>query len=197
MDTPQDIALIQRAARGDRAAFRDLYRAHLRAVTAQVGRMLGPGNDVEGVVQEVFIQTYQSLHRFRFESRFSTWLRRITRNVTIDHLRRHPPAIDLRGLRALADHIHGAPDADPLRRLTARDRLRHLYAALADLPLHQREAFIAFELEGMSLAELAALTDTSIHTAASRVRRARERLRAVLKHVDAEHLRAEARRATP
>ena len=69
-------------------------------------------------------------------------------------------------------------------KLEARDKLRTLYAALNELPDEYREAFILFEIEGNSLQEIAQMTDTSLNTIASRVRRSRERLRALLESVE-------------
>lgn len=172
-----DEALARRAAQ-DRGAFRALYERHQRRVAAQVGRLLGPEADVEGVTQEVFVQLFRALGSFRGESRFTTWLYRLTRNVAIDHLRRQPPAVALADLRGLT--------ADQLawERLTARERLKHLYAALNSLPLAQREAFVLYELEGQTLQEISDLTGESINTVASRVRRAREHLRGLLEQLD-------------
>lgn len=171
-------ANIAAAARGDRAAFRALYDAHVGRVAAQVGRMLGPSGDVEGVVQEVFIEVFRSLPRFRGESRFSTWLYSLTRHVLYAHLRQRTPRIDLVALRQMA-----TPDG-PWARLDAREKLKILYTAIEDLSPEHREAFVLYEIEGKALAEIATLTEVPLNTAAARVRRARERLRFVLEQAD-------------
>lgn len=177
-DPQSDEELAQLCAQGDRGAFRVLYERHLGRVTHQVGRLMGPGGDIESVVQDVFIQVYRSLQSFRGESRFTTWLYRVTRNVTVDRLRRQPPTVALPELRGLV-----APQQE-WSRLTARERLKHLYAALNNLSASHREAFILYELEGKSLAEIAELTGDSLNTVASRVRRSRENLRALLEQLD-------------
>lgn len=171
-------AIIAKAARGDRAAFRALYDAHVGRVASQVGRMLGPTGDVEGVVQEVFIEVFRSLSGYRGESRFSTWLYGVTRNVIYAHLRHRTPQIDLVALRAMA-----APEG-PWGRLDARDKLKILYTALGSLSPEHQEAFVLYEIEGLALSEIATMTEVPLNTAAARVRRARERLRAVLEKAD-------------
>jgi RNA polymerase sigma-70 factor (ECF subfamily) len=175
-ETDEDLA--RRCAQGDKHAFRVLYERHLGRVTHQVGRLMGPSADVEAVVQDVFVQVYRSLKGFRGESRFTTWLYRVTRNVTVDRLRRQPPTVALPELRGLM-----APQQE-WGRLTAREQLKHLYAALNNLSASHREAFILYEMEGKTLAEISELTGDSLNTVASRVRRSRENLRTLLAQLD-------------
>lgn len=167
---------IRRAAGGDMEAFRQLYDDHVDYVTHHIGRLLGPRTEVEDAVQEVFVRVHGALEGYRGECKFSTWLYRVTRNVAIDHLRRRKDTKmisldDWRPLRA---------SGSSWKRLEARDQLRGLYAAMEKLKVEYREAFILYEVEGMKLREIAELTDMPIGTTASRVRRAREQLRAVL-----------------
>ncbi len=181
LDPDEQQRLIALTQRGDMAAFRRLYDAYLRRVSGQVFRILGPSSDIDDVVQEVFVQVHRSIANFRAESAFSTWLYRLTWNVTVSHLRRRgAPTVDLPALKQFA-----CPQSQ-WDRLEARDKLRSLYAALDDLPADQRDAFVCFELEGMSLQEIATQCDEPLNTVASRVRRARERLRALLEHAS-EH----------
>jgi RNA polymerase sigma-70 factor (ECF subfamily) len=171
--------LARRIKDGDMAAFRSLYDLYLKRVCAQIARLLGPGSDVEDVAQEVFVHIYRSIHNFREESALSTWIYRLTWNVTISHLRRRAPqTVDLPSLRQFAC------EQDQWSKLHAREQLRTLYAALDELPDDYREAFILFEMDGLSLQEIAEMTSESLNTVASRVRRSRERLRALLERVD-------------
>jgi RNA polymerase sigma-70 factor (ECF subfamily) len=174
LEPSEEKAIIARAQKGDMTAFRALYDAHLRRVISQVGRIMGPGPEVEDVVQNVFIQVHRSLPSFKGDSKFSTWLYRVTWNVTVSHMRRRVPMVDLPALRqfAVSDEMWS--------HLEARERLRTLHAGIADLPRDYREAFVLFEIEGKSLKEISELTGESINTIASRVRRSRERLRALL-----------------
>lgn len=178
LNPEQERELVERAGCGDMLAFRKLYDCYLRRTSAQVARILGPCPEIEDVVQEVFVQVHRSLHKFRGDSAFSTWLYRVTWNVSVSHLRRRSPTVDLPALRQFAS------TREAWGQLEAREKLRTLYAALDDLPDDYREAFVLFELEGMALNEIAEMTDTSLNTIASRVRRSRERLRALLERAD-------------
>jgi len=181
MTSPVDPATldtwIASAMKGDRQAFRKLYEAHVGAVLVQVARLVGPGSPAEDVTQEVFIEVYKALPTFKGDARFSTWLYRVTRNVAISYLRkRGSEAVDLASYRALAEAVH-QPDLDARRQVGA------LWAALKELPFEAREAFVLFEIEGMPLNEIAALTSEPLHTVASRIRRTRERLRSLLERM--------------
>ena len=82
-----DASLIARAAADDTAAFRELYERHRAVVARLVFRMLSGRGDVEDVIQEVFFQVHRSLKDFRGQSKFSTWLHRVTVNVVLMHRR--------------------------------------------------------------------------------------------------------------
>ena len=178
--TPQQEAdWIDRAQKGDMVAFRTLYDTHLRRVSLQVARLVGPHKaEIEDVIQHVFIQVHRSLPSFDGRSKFSTWLYRLTFNVATSYLRKRKPTTDLDSLREFA------ADEDQWSKLVARDKLRVLYGALDDLPEEYRDAFLLFELDGLSLKEIAEMTQVTLNTAASRVRRSRERLRELLETCD-------------
>ena len=180
-DSGSERALVERAQQGDLTAFRALYELHLRRVVNHVGRIMGPGPEVEDVVQNVFIQVHRSLPKFKGDSKFTTWLYRITWNVTVTHLRRRAPTVDLPALKQFAS------GEDQWDRLEARDKLRTLYAGVADLPPDYREAFTLFEIEGIPLKEIAEMKGESLNTIASRVRRSRERLRELLERAERHH----------
>ena len=181
MTEPNEQELIRRAAAGNMVAFRAIYDANLSNVTRQVARLVGPNkSEVEDVVQEVFIQAHRSLPKFRADSKLSTWLYRLTWNVTISHLRRRKKPLELTSL------VRFAASRSDWSKLEARDQLRTLYAALDEMSSSHREAFILFEIEGLSLQEIAELSGDSINTVASRIRRTRERLRGLLEATTAE-----------
>lgn len=170
----EEQAWIAAAAGGDVAAFRRLYDRHFDFVTRTVSRVMGPGADLEDVVQEVFVHVFRSLQSYRNESKFTTWLYRLTYNVTISHLRRMPRMVELADWRPLREPISA------WNKLEARDMCRVLYAALEQVPDDHREAFLMFEIEGMKLREIAELTGEPLPTIAARVRRTRERMQQVV-----------------
>src|SRR4029077_10914960 len=85
----QEIELIKRAASGDQAAFRTLVETYQSTVRGFSLRLTGFQSErADDLAQEVFILVYRNLSVFRFESKFSTWLYRLTYNVFIDDQRK-------------------------------------------------------------------------------------------------------------
>lgn len=165
-----EAAWIAAAANGDMVAFRRIYDRYLHKVAGQVGRLLGPQDDVEDVVQDVFVQLYKSLPKFRGDSRFSTWLYRLTFNVAVSHRRK---------VARLPENVELEPFHAPTgawSKLEARDLTRMLYSILESVNEDAREAFILCDIEGMTLREISEMFDVSINTIAARVRRTREKV---------------------
>lgn len=171
---------LEAAASGDVDAFRRLYDRHFDFVARCVGRVMGPGPELEDVVQEVFVQVFRSLDSYRHESAFTTWLYRVAYNVTVSHLRKKPHTVELSAYRPLRE------PASAWGKLEARDMCRVLYAALENVNPDHREAFLLYEVEGMKLREIAEMTDESINTIAARVRRTREKMHSVLEQATTE-----------
>jgi RNA polymerase sigma-70 factor (ECF subfamily) len=80
--------LIRRAQGGDRAAFDSLVRLYDHEVLRLALKVVRSPEEAQDLYQEAFLKVYRSLGRFRFDSRFSTWLYRVVMNVCLDHLRR-------------------------------------------------------------------------------------------------------------
>jgi RNA polymerase sigma-70 factor, ECF subfamily len=175
---------IIRAAKGDMVSFRRLYDRHVDYVTCQVARLMGPGYELEDIVQEIFVQVFRSLATFRHECAFTTWLYRLARNVAIDHLRKRSKTVSLADWRPLKC------SSQQWAKLEARDQIRVLYAAMQKFSLENREAFILHEIEGLKLREIEELTGESINTIAARVRRTREQLRGILEAATSEEARS-------
>lgn len=171
--------LVRQAAAGDPAAFRALFARHRSDVARLVYRMLNAPADLEDVVQEVFVQVFRSLKDFRGQSKFSTWLHRVTVNVVLMHRRsaRSRPVLteELPG-ELVADEGQTLPDeeVDRLERMRAFQRL---LSRLAD---KKRVVFVLHELEGMSPAEIADVVGAPVLTVRTRLFYARRELEAML-----------------
>lgn len=171
-------AYVQRAREGDARAFQELFRNHRRDVARLVGRLLGPRPEVEDVVQEVFIQVFRSLPNFRGDARFTTWLHRVTVNVTLMHLRaaRSRPRLG----NELLDEP-AAPEGDsPVDHAARNQRLRALYKILDTLSDKKRAVFILHDLDGVPAAQIAAMVDSPVLTVRTRLFYARREVYAAM-----------------
>jgi RNA polymerase sigma-70 factor (ECF subfamily) len=171
-------AYVTRAQRGDARAFEDIYRMHRRDVSRLAARLLGPRGDLEDVIQEVFIQVFRSLGTFRGDSRFSTWLHRVTVNVTLMHIRalRSRPQL---GNELL--HEPAAPEDDsPADGAARAERLRALYKILDTLSEKKRAVFILHDIEGIAAAQVAKMVESNVLTVRTRLFYARKEVYAAM-----------------
>ena len=176
-----DAALVRAAAVGDRAAFTDLYRRHLDSVYARLTRVVGPTPERDDLVQQIFLDVFRALPRFRGEAAFSTFLHRIILNVACEHLeRRHrgrgrSQPLDDRQLETLI-----APGASPEQQARQRDQLRRLFSSLEQLSPKRRAAFVLVAVEGVPLDEAAPLLGANAAAVKQRVLEARRELAGAL-----------------
>lgn len=164
--------LVDRCLDGEQAAARELFRQQHRRIQASLYRILGSNRDMDDLLQETFIQVFGSLGKFRGEARLSTWIDRIAVRVAYRHLsRRRPAALDL---EAVAEP--GGPRNEPFEQTMAREGVRRLYDALAQLPPAGRIAFTLHAVDGRSVAEVAELVGASVTATKLRIWRARRAL---------------------
>src|SRR5919202_3444616 len=83
-----EFELIQRAQRGEAAAFNQIVSAYRRRILGTISRLIGRPEDVEDVAQDVFVRLYFSLDQLRTPEVFEPWLYRLTVNAAYDYLRR-------------------------------------------------------------------------------------------------------------
>jgi RNA polymerase sigma-70 factor, ECF subfamily len=168
--------LLKQAAGGDRLAFDRLYARHHRAVFGFSWRFTKSVAAAEDITQDVFISLLDGARRFRSErSSLRNWLLGIARNQALKRVRKLSPETPLD-----SDGEASAPQPTPLAEVLSREIDAAVQAAVASLPLLQREALILFEYEGLALAEIAAVTGAGLAAVKSRLHRARERLRLLL-----------------
>ena len=168
----EDLALARRATNGDRAAQRDLFLAQRGAVHHTLYRILGSNRELEDLVQDAFFEIFRALPSFRGDSTLTRWCQTIaTRIAYLAISRKKPPAVDL----AVVEDVI-SDDVDARREAQIREAARRLYAALDRLDPKQRIAFALATIDGMSMAEVAAVTESSIVAVKTRVWRARKDL---------------------
>ena len=167
-----DRDLAGRCAAGDRAAQREVFLGQRDRVHRTLYRILGNNRDMEDLVQEAFLEVFRSIARFRGDSTLATWCATIATRVAWASIeRRKPQSTALELVPEIADD---APDARD--HLASRDAARRLYAALDKIPVAQRVPFTLATIEGLPLAEVAALTRSTLVATKTRVWRARRDL---------------------
>jgi RNA polymerase sigma-70 factor, ECF subfamily len=171
-----DLTLVERALCGDRGAFELLVRRHERRVYRVSLAVLGNAEDAEEAMQDAFIRAYRHLGQFRRESKFTTWLTRITVNEAIEKRKRRHEAVPFDDVRASAEFVPRRAEswhADP-EKLYGKQELRGMVeSAIRALPEIYREAFVLRDVEGMSAEEAAQSIGITVAALKSRLLRAR------------------------
>jgi RNA polymerase sigma-70 factor (ECF subfamily) len=174
-----DEELMLAYAGGDAGAFERLYAKHKGPLFRYVLRSVKGRGEAEELFQEIWIKVIEARARYAPRAKFTTWLYTVAHNRLVDHWRS-------RGLALVAssdDEEAGvpepaaAPSAEPHRIAEAQEALERLSAAIAALPLAQREAFLLHFEGDLTAAEIAAATGTNEEAAKSRLRYAMGKLR--------------------
>lgn len=177
--------LVQRAKKGEMAAFETLVTAYERRVFTLALRSTGSEQDAADITQEVFLRAYRSLDTFRGDSGFSTWLYRITSNLCVDHARSTAAAGIAATLGAEDENgISELPDDNrqhqPEAVLENNELRRELDAALRLLAPNYRRVLVLRDVAGLRYADIANMLDLEEGTVKSRLARARASMRKIL-----------------
>ena len=175
----EDVLLVDRCLTGEPAASRELFRRHRGRVHACLYRVLGGNRDMDDLLQEAFLQVFQSLRGWRAEASLATWVDRVAVRVAYRYLSQRQRRIVTDPLADEDATAAAAPGTGPgARRQLARDGVKRLYAALDELSPAARLAFTLHEIDGRSIAETAKLVGSSVTATKLRVWRARKRIEA-------------------
>lgn len=178
----EDDDLVGRLRRGERMAIGEAYAAHHAAVRAFARRLVGDEAAAEDIVHDVFVRLPDAVARFRGESALRGFLIGVAANRARHHIRgamRRRRAMERLAERdevEVAQRSGGDPGEVAMRRRLA-DRLS---AALDELPMDQRVAFVLCEVEQRTAVEAAGILDVPDGTVRSRLFHARKRLRELL-----------------
>lgn len=180
----EESTLIRGLKHGNTEAYRELYREYVDKIGGIAKSYLGV-DDVEDVVQEVFIKVYKSIRKFRGDSSLSTWIYRIAVNVCKDMLskkRRRKEVLTSFGVEEDEKKITQEPadDVQPsdefLKALSAEEMKRSIDA----LSKEDRLLINLREIEQMSYEQISEIIGKPVGTVKSRLHYARERLRGIL-----------------
>jgi RNA polymerase sigma factor (sigma-70 family) len=179
----------------------EVMRRERQRLRNWIRRQMPDAAEVDDIVQDVFVELVQAYRSLESIENVSAWLFRVARNRIIDFFRKKKPvsldgeiAASTRGdaegevtvLEDFLPALDGGPEAEYMRALL----LDEVEEVLNDMPVEQREVFLAHEIEGVSFKEIAARTGVGINTLIARkhyaVERLRERLRVIYEDMQTE-----------
>jgi RNA polymerase sigma-70 factor (ECF subfamily) len=173
MTKATDLELVRRACQGEEGALRQLFERHRAMVTRLAGRLLDDPSSLEDVVQDTFVRVFRSLHSFRGEAKFTTWLYRAATNIALQanrKSRRRLPAVSFDANPGLEASL----DVDTGQQAALRCAIQQGLEALCD---RHRAIITLRHLEGLSLLEIAEVLECPVGTVKSRLHHATRALR--------------------
>lgn len=185
MPSRDEGALIGEARQGSTAAFEELVRRYDRSVLRLALGIVRSEEDARDIYQETFLKACRSIRGFRGECSFRTWLFRIATNLCLDHARRsaqhrNEPLEAPAGAGAAGLLVDENPEGNPEKALEAGELRRRIGEALGRLPARERLVFGLRHEEGLRLAAIAEILETSEETARNCLYRAHQRMREAL-----------------
>lgn len=173
-----DEDLVQRVLQGDHRAYEQLLLRYQDAVAKFIWRLIPQSQDREEICQDVFVKVFFNLPKFRFESKFSTWLYRIAWRTALSFLRRK---------RLPTDDLGNEPEADQasLESMSDEGRVRVMIKReIGKLSLDERSIITLFHLQEMSVEEISEIVGKPGGTVKSILYRVRRKLKSRLKELN-------------
>jgi RNA polymerase sigma-70 factor (ECF subfamily) len=181
-DPPDTGRLVTQAAAGDREAFTELVRRYHPVVFRWSYAATADRDDADDVSQAVLVRMFNALSTYRYESRITTWLYAITRNILAERLRK----ASRRGVMLPLEHPEAgaAEDTTPVPDMDQLMLARVVRSHLRHLPPRQREVFELTDLQGFSPAEVAEMIDLEQVTVRTNLLKARRAIRQRMLELD-------------
>jgi RNA polymerase sigma-70 factor (ECF subfamily) len=169
---PSDEELIRRIGAGDDEAFARLVDRHEGRTYNVCLRLTGNPDDAADAMQDTFLTVYRKLDRFHGDSRFSTWLYRVTVNACYDLLRkrRRAPMLHVVGDDEEPRPEPGPPTPDPADEIAGT---ADVAAALARIPEEFRAVLVLADVQDLAYEEISRILEVPVGTVKSRVHRGR------------------------
>ncbi|WP_245815341.1 RNA polymerase sigma factor [Hymenobacter gelipurpurascens] len=182
LPTSADAEMVAQLQQGSEEAFRMLVEQYQNRIFRTVLALLRSPEDAEDVAQEVFVEVYQTIGRFRGEAALSTWLYRLATSRALKHQQRARAQKRFAYFTSLLGFnnqvLHEPPDyAHPQAQLEGQQQVELLRAHIARLPGQQQVAFTLRHEQELSYEEIAAVLKTTVPAVESLLFRARKTLR--------------------
>jgi RNA polymerase sigma factor (sigma-70 family) len=178
----EDQALIDDLKEGSEEAFRTLVELFQQRVYNTSMGLLRSEDEAEDISQEVFIEVFQSIDKFKGESKLSTWIYRITVTKSLELMRykkrkkRFAPILGL--FNSDGEQMAEPPDfVHPGVVLEQKENAAMLFGAIGRLPESQQTAFTLHKIQGLSYQEISVIMESTLSSIESLMHRAKSNLK--------------------
>jgi RNA polymerase sigma-70 factor, ECF subfamily len=178
-----ELSIIEEIRNGNKNAFRDLVDTHKKFVLNVCFKFVNNPDDANDIAQEVFIEAYKTLDKFRGDSKISTWLYRIATNRSLNFLRdnkKYTTSESYSKEPGYIDNVTSDSDSGPEQNILNNEKADILNKAINSLPDNQKAAFILNKKENLTSAEISKILGLSVKGVESLIIRARKNLQKLL-----------------
>ena len=175
--------IIQKLQQGNEQAFKQLVENYRKLVVNTCFGMVHNTEDAEDIAQEVFIEVFRSIHKFRADAKISTWLYRIAVNRSLNFIRDNKKR---RWFQSFEDSVHTKTSElqnlvtsntdQPEFQFENKQRAILLHEAIDSLAQNQKVAFTLSKYEDLSYQEISEVMDLSVSSVESLLHRAKKNL---------------------
>ena len=180
MTTTNDQDLIAKVLDGDTNAFSVLVNRYKDLVFSLALKMLKNREEAEEISQDAFIKVYKSLHKFKGDSKFSTWIYKVVYNSCLDRLKQYKKNYALVPIDEFNENqvktLDNAFDA-----LVSQDRKNAIQACLNKLPSEDSFLLTLYYFEEQSLEEISKIVGLTANNVKVKLFRSRKKLATILK----------------
>lgn len=178
-----DSEIISKLREGDEPTFKKLVEDYQKMVVNTCFGLVNDREDAEDIAQEVFIEVFRSIDRFRSDSKISTWIYKIAINRSLNHIRNNKKRFWFQSFEEAVKNKN-----NPLQRITVsqteqpefnvenKQRATLLHEAINRLPKNQKVAFTLSKYEDLSYREISEVMDLSVSSVESLLHRAKKNL---------------------
>jgi RNA polymerase sigma-70 factor (ECF subfamily) len=180
----EDQELVRRSLKGEKEAFEMIIKKYQKPLFNYIGRMVSERELALDFTQDVFVKTYSSLHLYRSQYKFSTWLYKIASNYVIDYWRKkkldavsidhQPQGSDMPAPQIKTD------EPSVVKSYEMSELREKIESALQKIPPALRELFVWRHINEFSYDEIAEIKDLPVGTIKNRVFQAKEMVRSLL-----------------
>lgn len=178
--TTNDQPLIDAILAGDTQSFSILVDRYKDLVFTLALRMVKHREEAEEVSQDTFIKVFRSLNRFKGDSKFSTWIYRVTYNTCLDRLKKHKRQQQVVAIDEFTEHQIKTLD-NALDAMEREERKQAIKSCLDLLPSDDSALLTLFYFEELSLEEIAKVVDLTANNVKVKLFRSRKKLTTILK----------------
>lgn len=179
-----DYNLVERIKNKDESAFKELVENYQTMVINTCYGLLQDYEEAEDIAQDVFVEVYESIHKFRGDSKISTWIYRIAINKSLNakkknRFRRFFTKIEEAFEGADNKHHENSNDLNskPEHRFESKESTEIIKKALNNLPDNQKIAFTLHKYEDVSYKKIAEIMNLSLSSVESLIFRAKQNLK--------------------